>query len=77
MYRFFATVKNGQKVDYNNIFIDETKFSVDDFEPIEKIVNEVRMHDVWIMIMLMAVDAIIIIALPVLKVKGIVKISEK
>lgn len=70
-------VKNRQKVNYNNVFIDETKFSVDDFEPIGGIINEVRMHNVWTMVVLMAIDVIIIIALPILKAKNILRIGNK
>ena len=70
-------VKSRRKVDYNNVFIDETKFSIDDFEPIGRIVNEVRMHNIWVMAALMAADVIIIIALPVLKAKNILQIGNK
>lgn len=69
------SVKNGQKVDNKNIFADKTVFSVDDFEPIGKVVNEIRMSDVWIMVAIMAMGVIIFAIMVWAEFKRITKVG--
>lgn len=50
-------------------------FSVDDFEPIGKVVNEIRMSDVWIMVAIMAMGVIIFAIMVWAEFKRITKVG--